>query len=94
MGNGNFGAEDRGEARSFALSCEVHCTEHVVVIRKRYRGHVELAGALDEVREPNGAVQHRILRVVVEVDEARRHRGRILPGWLRLGKAEKTWKRQ
>ena len=52
-----------------ALEVEVRDAEHVAVVRERERGHLEVDGALDHVRDARRSVKDREVGVVVQVNE-------------------------
>lgn len=63
-------ADDRPDPRGLGLGPEVVGAEQVPVVRDRQRVHAEALGLGEEVVQLRGAVEHRILGVRVEVDEA------------------------
>jgi len=72
-GEAHFAPEDRLHVGPLARSDELHGTKHVPVVGQRDRGHTHLADVLDELRNPDGSVQHRELAVNVQVNEFGRH---------------------
>lgn len=69
----DLAADDRLDARLAGRLDELDRPREGAVIGDRDRRHLELRGPLDELADPAGAVEHGVLGVAVEVDEARRH---------------------
>ncbi len=69
LGDVDLAADDRLHARSLRLLEELDRARHRAVIGQRDRRHLELGGPLDEIRDPAGPVEDRVLGVDVEVDE-------------------------
>ena len=64
-------ADDGFDALLQRLAIELHHREEIVLVGDRDRGHAELRGALDQLRNAHHAVLQRELGVQAEVDEAR-----------------------
>ncbi len=82
-------ADDRLDAVGLRLGPEVVGAEDVAVVGHRDRVHAQLGGPLEHVVQPGGTVEHGVLGVHVQVDEAvlasgvARHAARsALPGAL------------
>nr|BFE75263.1 hypothetical protein GCM10020092_085640 [Actinoplanes digitatis] len=52
---------------------------HVAVVGDRHRRHAEAFGLGEQILQPGGAVEHRILGVHVEMHERVRHPGPLFP---------------
>ena len=64
-------ADDRLDAASRGLLVEVVGTEHVAVVGDRQSRHLLRDRLVKQLADPRGAVQHRVLGVVVQVHELR-----------------------
>ena len=62
-------ADDRLEAGGRGLAVEVVGAEHVAVVGHRHRRHAQARGLGEQVVEPGGTVEHRVLGVDMQVDE-------------------------
>ncbi len=62
-------ADDRLDSRGLGGLVELVRPEQVAVVGHRDGRHAHLGAALEQVGDPGGAVQHRVLGVDVEVDE-------------------------
>ena len=71
VGDVDLAAEDRLDALVARRLVEVDRARERAVVGERDGRHLELGGALREVRDPARAVEDRVLRVDVEVDEGR-----------------------
>ena len=71
-------AQDRPDALLESLVVEGKRPEHVAVIGHGDRRHLELPDAAAQLSQPVGAVEKRILRVEVEMDEVGGHRRPIV----------------
>ncbi len=69
VGDVDLAADHRLDARPLGGLEELHRPGHRAVVGERDGRHLELGGPLDEVRDPAGAVEDRVLGVDVEVDE-------------------------
>ena len=69
FGDVDLAADHRLDAGALGGLDELHGARHRAVVGERDRRHLELGGPLDEIRNPAGAVEDRVLRVDVEVDE-------------------------
>ena len=67
--NVDLAADDRLDPCVFARLVEVNRAVHDAVVGETDRGHLELGGAGDHRWDPAGAIEQRILGVIVEVDE-------------------------
>ena len=72
-GEAHFAPEDRLHVGLLARAHQLHGAKHVAVVGQRDGRHSHLAHAFDQLRNPNGAVQHRELAVNVQVNEFGRH---------------------
>ena len=70
-----LGAEDRLHAQLLGGLVEGDRAEHVAVVGQGHGAHALLLDLLDEVLHLHRAVQHRVLRVDVEVDEVGHFQG-------------------
>ena len=70
VGHVGLGAEDRLDALLAALLVEVEDAVHVPVVGDADRGLAVGDGGPDDLADPGGAVEHRVLGVDVEVGEA------------------------
>ncbi len=66
-----LGADDGRDPALAAFLVEVENAVHVPVVGDRQRGLTVGDRGLDEVPDPGGPVEHRVLRVGVQVDEGR-----------------------
>ena len=73
-------ADDRLDAGGLGLLVEVVGAEDVAVVGHRERRHAHARGLFEEVVQPGGAVEHRVLGVHVQVDEGVVGHARDLPG--------------
>ena len=71
-------AQDRPDALLESFVVEGKRPEHVAVIGHGDRRHLELPDAAAQLSQPVGAVEKRILRVEVEMDEVGGHRRPIV----------------
>ena len=78
VGDVDLAAEHRLDSLVPRRLVEVDRTGERAVVGERDRRHLELGGALREVRDPAGAVEDRVLGVDVEVDERRFGHGRSI----------------
>ena len=74
LGHVGLDADDGLDVVVLALAVEVQDPVHVAVVGDAQRGLAVGGRGRDELVEPGGAVQYRVLRVGVEVDEGVRHR--------------------
>ena len=65
----HLGADDRLDAGGHALLVEFNGAEHGAVVGNGHRRHPVLFGLADQVREPDSAVQQRILAMKVKMDK-------------------------
>ena len=72
VGDVGLAAEDRLHARRSGLAKQLDRTRERAVVGERDSGHLEPGGFLHEGRDAARAVQNRVLRVHVQVDERRR----------------------
>jgi hypothetical protein len=80
-------AEDRLDATFHRQIQERDGPEHVAVVGHRHRRHPEADRLVDQLLETLRAVEQRVLRVIVQVDEGRfrhRHSHSIVAGGLLL----------
>ncbi len=63
-------ADDRLDPGRLRLLVELIGPEHVAVVGHRDRGHLQLGGPLGQLGEPGGTVEHGVLGVDMQVDEA------------------------
>jgi len=68
-GQVDLAADDRLDAGLLALEIEFNRAEHVAVVGDGQGLHAGLLGLGNQVLNPNGAVQERVLTVQVQVDE-------------------------
>ena len=71
VGDVDLAADDRLDPGSLGRLEELHRPRHRPVVGERDGRHLELGGPGDEVGNPAGAVEDRVLGVDVEVDERR-----------------------
>jgi hypothetical protein len=69
-GQVHLAAQDRLDAGGLACAVERHRAVHVCAIGESHRSHSELGHAAREIRQTDGAVEHRVLGVHMEVGEA------------------------
>ena len=68
-GDVDLTADDRLDPRVLAGFVEVDGAVHDAVVREADRGHLELRGAAHHRLDAAGAIEQRVLGVIVEVDE-------------------------
>ncbi|CAH0323026.1 hypothetical protein SRABI128_04982 [Microbacterium sp. Bi128] len=77
-----FDADDGSDALVCCALPEVEGAEQVAVVRRGEGRHAEPFGFVEQLTEPGGTVQHRVLGVVVEMDKrvvAGSHRTILVP---------------
>ena len=77
VGDVDLAADDGLDSLVPGRLVEVDRAGERAVVGERDGRHLELGGALREVRDPAGAVEDRVLGVDVEVDEGRFGHGRV-----------------
>jgi hypothetical protein len=73
VGHVELTADDRLDPGLVALLVEVQDAVHVAVVGDAHGRLSVLDGGRDHVADPGGAVEHRVLGVLMQMDEGVRH---------------------